>query len=201
MFRANVRKGRVRSPLLVAALMGAATPVLLPATQADAAPRGRVCLFQNQQGANGAGHVAWALRDPHNSAHWLWGSTDSINSAPKIDAGRRNGSWIQGGTWKEMRGEARGKKKPIGLRTYDYYRCINTAGGNLAAAQKTYKHIRGNGYALLNNNCLTKALEIFRSYSSALTGAHLPSGQFKSPNYYFTTSLNKSRGWEKARVY
>ncbi|MFJ1561297.1 Tat pathway signal protein [Streptomyces mirabilis] len=200
MIRMNVRRGRVRSTLLAAALLGSAAPALLPASQAAAVPLGRVCLFQDQQGANGAGHVAWSIRDPKNSRHWIWGATESINNATKIDAGRPNGSWIQGGTWTQMRGEARGKK-PIDLHTYDYYRCINTAGGNLAAAQKTYEHIKGNGYALLNNNCLTKALEIFRSYSPALTSARLPSGQFKSPNYYFTTSLNKARGWEKARVY
>ncbi|MEV5928954.1 Tat pathway signal protein [Streptomyces cellulosae] len=200
MIRIKVRKGPIRSALLATALLGAATPALSPATQAYAAPLGRVCLFQYKQGANGAGHVAWAIRDPKNSSHWIWGATDGFNGAREILPGRPNGSWIQGGTWKQMRGEATGKK-PIGLRAYDYYRCINTAGGNLAAAQKTYTQNVHNGYAVLTNNCLTKALSIFRSYSPALTSAYLPSGMYKAPNYYFTTSLNKARGWERARTY
>ncbi|MFJ6918644.1 Tat pathway signal protein [Streptomyces sp. NPDC101133] len=197
----SVRNGRIRSALLAAALLGVTTPALLPATQAYAAPLGRVCLFQDQQGAEGAGHVAWAIRDPKNSSHWIWGSTDGFNGAREILPGRPNGSWIEGGKWKEMRGETTSKKTPIALRTYDYYRCINTAGGNLAAAQKAYTQNVHNGYQLLINNCLTKALSIFRSYSPALTSSHLPSGKYKAPNYYFTTSLNKARGWEKARTY
>ncbi|MDQ1014320.1 hypothetical protein QFZ43_000869 [Streptomyces afghaniensis] len=194
MIRTKVRKRGIGSALLAAAVLGGATPALLPAAQADAAPLGRVCLFQDQQGAKGAGHVAWAIRDPKNSSHWIWGATENAGGDSYTAPGRNNGSWIKGGTWTQLRGS-------ISLTTYDYYRCISTASGNLRAAQQTYGRMKSNGYAVLTNNCLTKSLAIFRSYSPALTSAYLPDGKYKSPNYYFTTSLNNARGWEKARTY
>ncbi|MFH8701997.1 Tat pathway signal protein [Streptomyces chartreusis] len=194
MIRTKVRKRGIGSALLAAAVLGGATPALLPAAQADAAPLGRVCLFQDRQGAKGAGHVAWAIRDPKNSSHWIWGATENAEGDSYTAPGKNNGSWIKGGTWTQLRGS-------ISLTTYDYYRCINTASGNLRAAQQMYGRMKSNGYAVLSNNCLTKSLAIFRSYSPALTSAYLPDGKYKSPNYYFTTSLNNARGWEKARTY
>ncbi|MDN0199906.1 Tat pathway signal protein [Streptomyces sp. S.PNR 29] len=178
---------------LAAALIGSATPALSP-TPANAAPLGRVCLFQDKEGARGAGHVAWAIRDPKNSSHWIWGATENAEGDSYTAPGKNNGSWIKGGSWTQLRGS-------INLARYDYYRCINTASGKLTSAQQTYRQMKANGYAVLTNNCLTKSLAIFRSYSPALTSAYLPDGKFKAPNYYFTTSLNNSRGWERARAY
>ncbi|MEU9156042.1 hypothetical protein ACGFZQ_19825 [Streptomyces sp. NPDC048254] len=138
--------------------------------------------------------MAWAVRDTGNSSHWIWGATEGRNGAASIPAGSTNGSWIKGGTWTQLRGS-------ISQARYDYYRCINTAQGNLATAQTAYRRMKANGYAVLTNNCLTKSLAVFRGYSPALTGAYLPDGKYKAPNYYFTTSLNNSRGWDRARSY
>ncbi|NDZ73731.1 Tat pathway signal protein [Streptomyces sp. SID10362] len=194
MIRTQVRRRGTGAALLAAAMLGGATPVVLPAAEAEAAPLGRVCLFQDKERVRGAGHVAWSIRDPKNSSHWIWGSTEGRGNDTYIPAGSANGSWIKGGTWTQLRSS-------ISTASYDYYRCINPASGNLKAAQQTYGRMKTNGYALLTNNCLTKSLAIFRSYSPALTNAYLPDGKSKAPNYYFTTSLNKARGWEKARTY
>ncbi|GAA2607344.1 Tat pathway signal protein [Streptomyces lienomycini] len=194
MNRTKVRRRSVGSALLAAVLLGGATPALLPSAEADAATLGRVCLFQDKERAGGAGHVAWAIRDPKKASHWIWGSTEGPSNGTYVPAGSSNGSWIKGGTWTQLRGS-------ISTGHYDNYRCINTAGGNLKAAQQMYGRMKTNGYAVLTNNCLTKSLAIFRSYSPALTSAYLPDGKSKAPNYYFTTSLNNSRGWEKARTY
>ncbi|MFE2142164.1 Tat pathway signal protein [Streptomyces sp. NPDC059456] len=194
MIRTNVRKRRLAGTAFsAAALLGALTPALLPAAQAQAAPLGRACLFQDREGAGGAGHVAWAVRDPKDSGHWIWGATEGPANGVYIPAGSPNGSWIKGGTWKQLRGT-------ISPARYDNYRCINTAGGNLAAAQQTYGRMKANGYAVLTNNCLTKSLEIFRSYSPALTASSLPDGR-TTPNHYFEVSLNSARGWEASRSY
>ncbi|MEU2060987.1 Tat pathway signal protein [Streptomyces sp. NPDC013455] len=193
MIRTNVRARRAALTVLAAALIGSATPALLP-TPANAAPLGRVCLFQDKEGARGAGHVAWAIRDPKNSSHWIWGATENAEGDSYTAPGKNNGSWIKGGSWTQLRGS-------VSLTRYDYYRCINTANGDLTTAQQTYRQMKANGYAVLTNNCLTKSLAIFRSYSPALTSAYLPDGKSKAPNYYFTTSLNNSRGWEPPRAY
>lgn len=196
------RKRRVLSAL-VAAVMTAGGFTGLTG-EAAAAPQGRACLFLDKQGApfNGTtyGHVAWAIRDPKNRNHWIWGSTENKEGDSYTKPGHDNGTWIQGGTWRQLRGDDSGKK-PISLARYEAVRCINTAGGDLAGAQRTYKQMRDNGYAIFTNNCLTKAIGIFRKYSPALSTAHLPAGYVSSPNYYFYAVLNDARGWEKASSY
>ncbi|WP_327281360.1 MULTISPECIES: Tat pathway signal protein [unclassified Streptomyces] len=193
MIGSSIHDRRTCSAFLAAALLGALTPALLPATQAEAAPPGRVCLFQDREGAGGAGHVAWAIRDPKDSGHWIWGATEGPANGTYVPAGSSNGSWIKGGTWKQLRAS-------ISLARYDNYRCTNTAGGNLKAAQQTYGRMKANGYAVLTNNCLTKSLEIFRSFAPALTGSSLPEGR-TTPNDYFENSLDGARGWEAVRSY
>lgn len=84
---------------------------------------------------------------------------------------------------------------------YDAYRCINTASGDLAAAQRTFRAMRANGYQVAYNNCLTKSIAIFRKYSPALSTVYLPNGGATLPKSYFGKVLNHARGWEKARQY
>ncbi|MFD7630143.1 Tat pathway signal protein [Streptomyces sp. NPDC059851] len=199
--RARRRTGFV-APLLTAVLLGAAAPAVVPAGQAQAASAagGRVCLFRDAEGARGAGHVAWAVRDPKNTRHWIWGATENAEGDSYTEAGKPNGSWIAGGTWEALRKSLKpdgGQKKGF----YDAYRCANTSGGDLRAAQRTYENMKNNGYHVTHNNCLTKAVAIFRKYSPALSSAHLPDGGATPPNRYFGAVLNDARGWEKAHAY
>lgn len=119
--------------------------------------------------------------------------------------GKDNGSWIKGGTWDDPRTvNLRESIKRDGRHRkgyYDAYRCINTAGGDLKAAQRTFNNMKNNGYQILHNNCLTKAISIFRKYSPALSSSHLPDGDSTPPRNYFKTTLDNARGWEKARTY
>ncbi|RZU29449.1 hypothetical protein EV284_5665 [Streptomyces sp. BK022] len=174
-------------------------------TPADAASGGRACLFLDKEGAKFAGrtygHVAWAIRDPKNTNHWIWGTTENAEGDSHTAPGKDNGSWIQGGTWSEMRGETKSRKRKIELARYDAFRCVYTAGGDLKAAQRTFINMKNNGYQILSNNCLTKAIAIFRKYSPALSGSHLPGGGGTPPRNYFKTTLDNARGWEKARTY
>ncbi|MGV4988931.1 Tat pathway signal protein [Streptomyces sp. NRAIS3] len=192
---------RIGSSLVAAALLGAAAPALLSATQAEAAAGGRVCFFRDAEGAGGLGHVAWALRDPSNSKRWIWGSTDNAEGDTYTAPGNNNGSWMKSGGWDSIRASLKpdlGHKKFL----YDAYRCINTAGGNVAAAQRTFRAMRDNGYQIGYNNCLTKAISIFRAYSPALSRTHLPNGGGTPPNSYFGPILTKhARGWEMPHTY
>ncbi|MEF2529483.1 MULTISPECIES: Tat pathway signal protein [Streptomyces] len=198
--RARRRRAAFAVPLLTAVLFGAASPAVLPAGQARAAAGGRVCFFQDAEGARGAGHIAWAVRDPKNSGHWIWGATENAEGDSYTEPGKPNGSWIAGGTWAKLRTSL---KPDSGRRQgfYDHYRCTNTPGGDLRAAQRTYENMKANGYQVTHNNCLTKAVAIFRKYSPSLGAGRLPDGEATPPNRYFGAVLNKAPGWEKAHVY
>ncbi|MEU8034874.1 Tat pathway signal protein [Streptomyces sp. NPDC049099] len=203
MIRTKVRVRGASMAALATVVLGVATATIPPA-EAEAAPLGRACLFLDKEGApfggRTYGHVAWAIRDPKNTSHWIWGATENAEGDGYTAPGKNNGSWIQGGTWGEMRGETK-RKRTIELARYDAYRCINTAGGDLTAAQRTFTQMKWNGYAVFTNNCLTKAIAIFRKYSRGLDSDHLPDGYSTEPKYYFYASLNGARGWERARAY
>ncbi|MCG5117310.1 Tat pathway signal protein [Streptomyces albidoflavus] len=202
------RKHRTVLTLLTAVLSATAVPMVAPGT-AEAATGGRVCLFLDKEGAPFAGrtygHVAWAIRDPKNTNHWIWGATENAEGDSYTAPGKDNGSWIKGGTWDDPRTvNLRESIKRDGRHRkgyYDAYRCINTAGGDLKAAQRTFNNMKNNGYQILHNNCLTKAISIFRKYSPALSSSHLPDGDSTPPRNYFKTTLDNARGWEKARTY
>ncbi|MFC9926881.1 Tat pathway signal protein [Streptomyces sp. NPDC127190] len=203
MTRSTTRKHRTVLTLLAAVLTATAAPLVTPAT-AEAATGGRVCLFLDKEGARIAGrtygHVAWSIRDPRNTNHWIWGATEGYKGKLHIAAGDYNGSWIKGGTWDGLR---RSIKRDGHHRAgyYDAYRCINTASGDLKAAQRTFDNMKNNGYDIGFNNCLTKSIAIFRKYSPALSSKNLPDGQTVPPRNYFATTLDNARGWEKARTY
>ncbi|MDX2828484.1 Tat pathway signal protein [Streptomyces ipomoeae] len=178
-----------------AAMLAAGTITALSAPPAEAAvPIGRACLFLDIAGAKGAGHTAWALRNPQNRKQWIWGSIEGSNPVT-IPAGKPNGSKLGSGTWESLRASF------VSPRRYEYYRCINTAGGSLKAAKAKYQQTARNGYDLRNNNCLTKPIAIFRSYSTAFTPANLPGGAKTPPNYYFKVTLDHARGWEQIHSY
>ncbi|EFL16623.1 hypothetical protein [Streptomyces sp. C] len=201
MNRSTTRKHRTLLTLLAAVLSATAVPMVAPGT-AEAATGGRVCLFLDKEGAPIAGrtygHVAWAIRDPKNTAHWIWGATEG--GKLHIPAGADNHSWIKGGSWDDLRKSIKrdGRHRP---GFYDAYRCINTAGGDLNAAQRTFRNMENNGYDIGFNNCLTKSIAIFRKYSPALSSKRLPDGQAVPPRNYFATTLDDAGGWEKARTY
>ncbi|MEU2247422.1 Tat pathway signal protein [Streptomyces sp. NPDC019224] len=203
MFRSTTRKHRTVLTLLAAVLSATAVP-MVAAGAAEAATGGRVCLFLDKEGAPFAGrtygHVAWAIRDPKNTNHWIWGATENAEGDSYTAPGKNNGSWIKGGTWDDFRNSIK-RDGHHRKGFYDAYRCINTAGGDLKAAQRTFHNMKNNGYQISHNNCLTKSIAIFRKYSPALSIKHLPDGQGVPPRNYFATTLDNARGWEKARTY
>ncbi|MER5728342.1 Tat pathway signal protein [Streptomyces sp. NPDC002138] len=201
MNRSTTRKHPTLLTLLAAVVSATVAPMAAPGT-AGAATGGQVCLFLDKEGApilgRTYGHVAWAIRDPKNTNHWIWGATEG--GKLHIPAGQNNGSWIKGGTWDDLHKSI----KPDGHHRagyYDAYRCINTAGGDLGAAQRTFRNMKDNGYDIGFNNCLTKSIAIFRKYSPALSSKHLPDGQTLPPRNYFATTLDNASGWGKASTY
>ncbi|WP_404867268.1 Tat pathway signal protein [Kitasatospora griseola] len=180
----------------LAAVLGAAAPAVLPA-EAHAATTGRACLFLDKDGVDlgfaKAGHVAWTVKDPMRADHWIWGSFDG----PRLTAPFSMGAGIGGGTWKQMRAS-----KVLSATKYEYSRCQNTATGDIAAAQRMYKALAPTPYDVLDNNCLTGAVDILRTYSRSFTYSNLPPSSNQAPTFYFTTGLTKfGRGWEAPKPY
>ncbi|MFB8137623.1 hypothetical protein [Streptomyces mirabilis] len=57
------------------------------------------------------------------------------------------------------------------------------------AATNQWKHLRRSEYDVLDNNCLTTTLKIFRAYSRELKSLPEPSGMYKLPRVYLDRML------------
>ncbi|MER5348164.1 hypothetical protein ABT030_49610 [Streptomyces mirabilis] len=140
-----------------------------------ATPTGRVCIFSAPGEASGAGHVAWAFQTAPD--RWTWGSyTDETASA----LSKSNWAW----------GGPKGVLHYFQVHdTYKAYRCKNTHQRLAVAATNQWKHLRRSEYDVLDNNCLTTTLKIFRAYSRELKRLPEPSGMYKLPRVYFDRML------------
>ena len=79
---------------------------------------------------------------------------------------------------------------------YQSYRCTDTAADDQSAAESTMAAGFARSYNLIDDNCLTWSIEIFKAYdgSGALKG--LPDGKFVFPNAYSNYDLS---GWDTAK--
>ncbi|MFF4158834.1 hypothetical protein [Streptomyces sp. NPDC001678] len=190
-----------RSSLAFLLTLLAATPAtaltIAPSAQAD--EPGRVCMFQAPTGAeiggHYAGHVGWAYRWDNGSGRWDFGATENEREA-----------WNLNGTWDEVRDTFRHRRNPNNAPGpyYTRYRCINTRGHDQHAAFVKRERLDHTKYVLQGapwndgtNNCLTRAVEIFKAYDNSGGLNHLNSGKnLIWPNKYFADALD---GFERAR--
>jgi hypothetical protein len=157
---------------------------------------GRACMFNKSKDvALGNGHVAWGIKVRGDKDHWIYGSTDGARNVTGFAwAGRYNGSWIKSGTWLQT-------YRAFAKRGYDRYRCVNTRDGDARAAQAMYRTQAANGFIAPGNDCLTKALDIIKSYSRILgRDPRLPDPILRTqqPNFYFLVILPADH-WEGRR--
>ncbi|MEV6675082.1 hypothetical protein [Streptomyces sp. NPDC051162] len=190
-----------RSPLALLVTFLAATSATALATSppAQADTPGRVCMFQAPTGAefdgHHAGHVGWAYRWDNGSGRWDFGATENAREV-----------WNLNGTWDEVLSTFRHRSNPNhtpGLY-YTRYRCINTRGHDQHAAfvkrdqlDHTKYVIQGAPWGDATNNCLTRAVEIFKAYDNSGDLNRLNSGKTLIwPNKYFADNLD---GFERAQ--
>ncbi|MGW2746719.1 hypothetical protein [Streptomyces sp. NPDC001450] len=190
------RMARTVAPVIGAFTLLGAGAVAAP-VQAQAAPLGRVCMFEAPRGASllnsdiAAGHAAFAVKVRGEANHWIYGSFGSTNDGPLA-------GWIKGGTWEKARahfGSVRDRDHD-GARYYTRYRCVNTRDGDVNRAQSWYGAVRGRGYDWKGNNCLHMSMAVFKGYSETLRkDSRLPSATLRTPNDYYTKVLQRAR-WE-----
>ncbi|RPK32036.1 hypothetical protein EES39_39605 [Streptomyces sp. ADI92-24] len=186
------RAVRATAPVLGAlALLG--TGAVTAPLAAQAAPLGRVCMFEAPRGAYGAGHAAFAVKGRGEANHWIYGSFGSTNDVPKA-------GWIKGGTWANVRSRFISVRDQDhkNARYYTRYRCVNTRDGNIKRAQSWYSTVKNRGYNLHTNNCLHMSMAVFKGYSEVLRkDTRLKSTTNWSPNNYYRDVLPAAH-WEKS---
>ncbi|AXI91223.1 hypothetical protein SAM9427_36205 (plasmid) [Streptomyces sp. ETH9427] len=184
------RMARATAPVIGALALLATGAVTAP-LEAQAAPLGRVCMFEAPRGAYGAGHAAFAIKVRGETNHWIFGSFGSTNDAPKA-------GWIKGGTWEKARGHFTSvrDKDHNNARYYTRYRCVNTRDGDVKRSQSWYTTVKSRGYNVTTNNCLHMSMAVFKGYSEILRkDTRLKSATRWTPNDYYKEVLPAAR-WE-----
>ena len=179
---------------LVGALL--AGPLVGPtSTPAYALGAGQVCLFNAPSGAptpvGNMGHVGWAFLEG-GTTNWTYGATENRSGQWTVDAGQNTDSWIKNGTWSQVTADFKNALSINGHYYHDHgyytqYRCRNTAQSSVGAAVNEARTQQNNGYNFINNNCLTKSINIFWSYDNSLHD--LPYAGTTGPNWYFDNEL------------
>jgi len=164
---------KIRALVVSAVLTAAAGLSFGLASPALALGAGEVCMFNAPSGAElgplHEGHVGWGYLVGGTST-WVFGATENPSY-----------HWHTSGSWSTMLADFHDADYDHKLGYYTKYKCQYTSTSAVGAANAAVADGESNGYFLLTNNCLTKAVSIFNAYY----GFGLGSGAFDSPNSYF----------------
>lgn len=168
----------------LAATVAAAVALAPPATadtRSTGTTTGRVCMFDAPKGALSLGHVAWAFRWSDGSDTWDYGATLA------------DGNWEKHGSEQQILHDFATSTDSGG---YQSYRCRDTAADDQNTAETTVTTGFARSYNLIDDNCLTRSLEIFKAYDGSGGLNSLPSGKFVFPNAYYNYDLS---GWDASK--
>jgi hypothetical protein len=183
--------------LAAAAVAGILPAMLMHQTPALALGPGKVCMFNAPNGVTAGpvalGHVGWSYQIGGTTSY-TYGATDGTGS-PFIGSGQNTNSWHQTGSGDDALNMFR-SGGPFHDETYTRFRCHSWPTSAVGAANNMVARMEGNGYSILDNNCLTKAIAIFAAYGVN----NLPPGSIPgtippflptpiSPNFYFDNLL------------
>ena len=169
---ASMRLRRL-STVAIATVTAALGAGVAMSTPAHALGPGRVCMFNATEGAVlRAGHVGWAFR-VGGEDRWIYGATENDTW-----------NWQREGNWASVLATF---NTTNGNDYYDHFRCKNTSGSAVTAAKNKVNEVYSRPYNLLWDNCLTRAVEIFKAYDGSLNS--LPGGGATGPNWYYDNSL------------
>jgi hypothetical protein len=152
-----------------------------PSATAAAETTGRVCMFDAPEGALHLGHVGWAFRWSDGSDTWDYGAT--------LDSG----NWEKHGSEQQMLHDFAASDDSGG---YQSYRCKDTAADDQGAAEAAAAAGFARPYNLVDDNCLTRSIQIFKAYDGSGGLNSLPDGKLVFPNAYFNYDLT---GWDAAK--
>jgi hypothetical protein len=161
--------GRIKRLAAAGALaLASATGALVLASPAHALGAGQVCMFNAPSGAQGAGHVGWGFLIGGSST-WTYGATEQTNH-----------SWHASGSWSAMLSAF----KYNSSSKYLYYECSHSPNSSVGAANNQVTAGENSGYNLATDNCLTKAVAIYKAYDGGTYGGMYWGGS-EGPNWYF----------------
>lgn len=143
---------------------------------AQALGPGKVCMFNAPAGAYGLGHVGWGYLVGGTST-WVYGATE--------DPGK---NWHTSGTWQQMLAAFKGAGTFHAAGYYKYYKCEGSPHSSVGAANKQVAAGEASGYNVDWDNCLTKAIAIFKVYDSSTYG-DLGDGKGWGPNFFFDNEM------------
>jgi hypothetical protein len=157
---------------IVVSIIGIA---VVATTPAYALGPGTVCMFNAPSGAEigplHAGHVGWAFREG-NTTTWEYGATENAST-------NWRGRGDQNAMFNAFR-QRQGNATPY----YTKWRCHASPYSSVGAASTKVDQLNKQTYNLLNDNCLTRSIEIFKAYDGSTFG-HMEQGGGASPNRYF----------------
>lgn len=162
---------------------------------ASAATPGRACLFNSPNGvsANGiVGHMGWAFKSGAGD-NWVYGATEGTGS-PLVDAGKNTNTWQRNGTWDDvLYAFGSGINNGKGIGYYTSYRCKDVRSSEPTLAYNQAITAARSGYHVLNDNCLTKAVDILRVYG--LADMHRAAST--APNSYYGSLPEGDTQWHR----
>src|SRR5262245_18112275 len=135
-----------------------------------------------QFGSAHLGHVGWGYLVGGTST-WVCGATEGPGWA-----------WSCNGSWSTMISVFRAAIHPGYYTKYNYSMSTNSAVGPANDLVAWYDDIASSGYSVVNNNCLTHAISIFKRYDSNAFGG-MGNGWSVGPNWYFDHLPGTAHFW------
>lgn len=189
----NARRPRIpwsaslyrRTIAVIASLVLISSVSVLVASPSQALGTGTGCMFYAPTGASGFGHVGWGF-SVGSANQWIYGATE-------FGDGAANSTWIHSGTQSQMFGDFHNAVRQGGIVLHDpgYYtewRCRTISQTSVGAAQRAANDTKYNGYTIMTNDCLSKAMGILEVYGESLDTRAL----YVTPANYFVSGLNHS---------
>ena len=149
--------------------------------------RGEVCVFQAPSGADGLGHVGWALLNTNPTygtvGDWIYGAMEGPGLPPTISGDPQNGNWYQEGDWTTMQNNflfgmnSNSGGELFSAGYYTDFTCMTTFDSNVGTAAVMFAVIDATPYQLAAspfseaNNCETTVINILSVYSTMASSA------------------------------
>ena len=157
---------------------------------------GRACMVFAPLGADFGllgtyGHVGWAFLTDRDSGTWIFGANEG--GSQLNGAGGPSKTWIDKGNWSKLVNDFSSAVDYHSAAYYLFPRCSSFAGNNSLQGYNEALSLWHKTYSFPNNDCLTNAVDILKTYGATLNASDSwPSGHWAPKDYYY----NELTGWE-----
>ena len=191
--RSKTRVGKRITTLLLTLVTITSAVVDSSIKRASALGPGATCFFLAPLGASGFGHIGWGYQVSGTST-WAYGATENNGGSVFVPRGGNTGYWQHNGNFRQMLAEFSGNNGNHQAGYYTVYRCTPVNNSAVGAANQAAINTQIGGYQVPNNDCLTHALSIAKTYGADIdhiypykrdTAGRIVSGFSDSPTDYF----------------